>query len=226
VIHYDQKTSRIRVHPHRTTSLVVIIGTLLAVIVPRAWRANVDAKYSLVRQNGSELAAYAQQWAEQMIQASASNSGASMTDYFNSLSTPGSGSAASAAWVAHQTGNNIDNWSATNDVTDRLPDAEVEASVEDIIPPERLPRNPFNGAHVFAPTNNPWIQQTVIPGTLACGAAPDSGFRYYAMLYQGTGSTEFWVGSFGTNPGIVFHAGQSTTISGLRNGVFVARLAL
>jgi prepilin-type N-terminal cleavage/methylation domain-containing protein len=27
--------------------VVVIIGVLLAVIVPRAWRANVDAKYGL-----------------------------------------------------------------------------------------------------------------------------------------------------------------------------------
>jgi len=31
--------------------VVVIIGILLSVIVPRAWRANIDAKYGLVRQN-------------------------------------------------------------------------------------------------------------------------------------------------------------------------------
>jgi len=50
--------------------VVVIIGILLAVIVPRAWRANIDAKYGLVRQNASELASFAQQWAEEQIEAS------------------------------------------------------------------------------------------------------------------------------------------------------------
>ena len=38
--------------------VVVIIGLMLAVIVPRAWRANIDAKYGLVRQNCSELATF------------------------------------------------------------------------------------------------------------------------------------------------------------------------
>ena len=45
----------------------VIIGVLLAIIVPRAWRANVDTKYQLVRQAGTELAGYAQQWAHEEL---------------------------------------------------------------------------------------------------------------------------------------------------------------
>ena len=42
--------------------VVVIIGLMLAVIVPRAWRANIDSKYGLVRQNCSELASFGSQW--------------------------------------------------------------------------------------------------------------------------------------------------------------------
>lgn len=206
--------------------VVVIIGILLAVIVPRAWRANVDAKYGLVRQNATELVSYASEWAEQMIQASDSSSGATITDYYITLSTPGGGSTAGATYIANQTtsGGNNDNWTSTVDVSDRDPNP-VEASVEDIIPPERLPRNPFNGANVFASTNHPWDQQTPIPGALACGRAPepDGNFIYFAMLFQGTGSTHF---QFSAAPELVFHAGQDLTLPGLRNGIFMARVAL
>ena len=45
--------------------VVLVIGFMLAVIVPRGLRANTDAKYNLVRQNGSELASYANDWIEQ-----------------------------------------------------------------------------------------------------------------------------------------------------------------
>ena len=47
--------------------VVMIIGFMLAVILPRGLRATTDAKYNLVRQNGSELAAYANDWIEQQI---------------------------------------------------------------------------------------------------------------------------------------------------------------
>ncbi|MBW2208595.1 MAG: prepilin-type N-terminal cleavage/methylation domain-containing protein, partial [Deltaproteobacteria bacterium] len=35
--------------------VIVIIGIILAVIVPRAWRANIEAKYGLLQQAATEL---------------------------------------------------------------------------------------------------------------------------------------------------------------------------
>lgn len=65
--------------------VVVIMGIMLAVIVPRGQRATVDAKYSQVRQNGSEVAAFALQWAELMINAQDDSAGATLKDYMDSL---------------------------------------------------------------------------------------------------------------------------------------------
>ena len=47
--------------------VVMIIGFMLAVILPRGLRATTDAKYNLVRQNGAEIAAFANDWVEQQI---------------------------------------------------------------------------------------------------------------------------------------------------------------
>lgn len=211
--------------------VVVIIGILLAVIVPRAWRANVDAKYSLVRQNATELASFASQWAEQQMEAQDLTSTATITNYYVSLSSPAHGSAAST-WIAERrtppggSGETPHNWTALNDITGRHIAGDTgnnppETSVEDTIPPERLPRNPFNGASVFAETNHPWGMQSVIPGALACGSADDEGFIYFAFIFQGTDSSSY-AAEDGSD---TFHAGQQATLPGLRNGIFMARLA-
>jgi prepilin-type N-terminal cleavage/methylation domain-containing protein len=43
--------------------VIVIIALILAVVIPRAWRAHVDSRFSLVRQAATELAAFGNQWA-------------------------------------------------------------------------------------------------------------------------------------------------------------------
>ncbi len=65
--------------------VVVIIGIMLAVIVPRAWRANVDSKYNLVRQVGSELASFAMEWAEKQIEAQTDQSTSTLNSYLVAL---------------------------------------------------------------------------------------------------------------------------------------------
>jgi prepilin-type N-terminal cleavage/methylation domain-containing protein len=192
--------------------VVVIIGILLAVIVPRAWRANIDAKYGLVRQNASELASFAQQWAEEQIEASETISSATVATYFNTLSDGDDG-----RWVANGASNWTDNGTVI-DITGRLPTAP-ESVVSDIIPPERLQRNPFNGASVFVSTNLPGASAPV-PGALACGRQVDGTFYYYGLVFQGTDST---AGTLDDDDAS-FHAGQGVeTIAGLRNGIFMAR---
>jgi prepilin-type N-terminal cleavage/methylation domain-containing protein len=195
--------------------VTVIIGSLLAVIVPRAWRASVDAKYGLVRQNATELAAYAGKWAGQMIGASATSSSATMTNYYDSLTDETSG-----RWLA-EAGAGSGNWQSTPiTITDRDP-ALPEAVVSDFIPPERSLRNPFSGTNVFLDWNGA-PDGTIIPGALACGRAEDGSYYYYALVFLGTDSQNADADPDASD----FHAGQSvTSLEGLRNGVFMARTA-
>ena len=81
--------------------VVMIIGFMLAVIVPRGLRATTDAKYNLVRQNASELASHANEWIEQQILAQDEISTATRAAYLTSLVE-----GLAAAWVADGTANN------------------------------------------------------------------------------------------------------------------------
>ncbi|MEA1923198.1 MAG: prepilin-type N-terminal cleavage/methylation domain-containing protein [Pseudomonadota bacterium] len=221
--------------------VVVIIGLMLVVIVPRAWRANIDTKYALIRQNCSELASFANQWAEEQIEASVEKyTEATKFNYLYSLAD-NSGSLQTSPplpmseWIARQ--GHANNWIESNALVG-IPgrcsgDSNVstandppECSVEAIIAPEKLPRNPFNGASVFVAANDPEDSGFVTPGAIAFGCANDpvggGNFAYFAFVFQGTDAISV---NLGLNDTDVVHAGQeSQTITGLRNGVYVARL--
>ena len=193
--------------------VVVIIGIMLAVIVPRAWRANIDAKYAMVRQSGSELCSYGLQWAEEQLNAQSDDSTATINTYLITLCSSG---ATNYLW----TGADDSNWNkrgTLQGVTGRnTTNAPPETSVEGIVPPEKVPRNPFNGASYFLSANVPSGTYNWVPGALAGSYIADTGgWNYFALLFQGTDNK---VGNLG------FHAGQdNTSIEGLRNGIFFAR---
>ncbi|NOX24964.1 MAG: prepilin-type N-terminal cleavage/methylation domain-containing protein, partial [Deltaproteobacteria bacterium] len=71
--------------------VVVVMGLMLAVIVPRGQRATTDVKYSIVRQNASELASFANGWVEQEMLAQddtqISRSTSTRGDYLTSLTS-------------------------------------------------------------------------------------------------------------------------------------------
>ena len=191
--------------------VVVIIGVMLAVIVPRAWRANIDSKYGLVRQSCSELASFGMEWAEEQSQAQADSDSATIKAYLDTLA---------GDWVA----STATNWmGATIGVSGRsnIP----QATVNDIVPPEKHPRNPFSGPSVFSTANNPGIQGNPVPGAIYCGSINETtGYQYYAFLFQGTDSTEFYLVA-GER---LFHGGQdnlngSLELEEFRNGIFFAR---
>ena len=193
--------------------VVVIIGIMLAVIVPRAWRANVDTKYSLVRQNCNELASFGMQWVEQQTQAQPEDCGIRQKDYLDSLSN---------WWVASSA---FLNWVAPKSVTHGSCTLTPEAAVTGIVPPDKRPRNPFNGVSVFEAPNDPFAAGQIVAGAIGCGSTNEaSGSTYYAFLWMGTDSTSTPFPNAGT-----FHAGQkkfavvATRLEGLRNGVFFAR---
>jgi hypothetical protein len=97
-------------------------------------------------------------------------------------------------------------------------DADASISVQGIVPPEKQPRNPFNGASYFVGANDG--ASGVIPGALAFTFQDDTtitaggNFNYYAFLFHGTDSADT----------ASFYASQdAATETGLRNGVFAAR---
>ena len=207
--------------------VVVIIGIMLAVIVPRAWRANVDTKYGLIRQNGAELGSFAMQWVEDCIQSQDPNYSTAVTaNYYASLSGAANGDPAAAQkWIADPTGNA---W-----VSDPPPvvlgrtfgetgtDTYPENPVKALVPPEKSMTNPFNGLNVFAPGSSPTVAGVPVTGAMACamGTQETDGWWYVALLFQGTDST-----TVGTTDTTTFFAGQDSTAQGLRNGIFVARI--
>jgi len=196
--------------------VVAIIGAVLAVVIPRAHRASVDAKYQLVRQNCSELAAWANTWAQgelerQPLEVSGSAVTLTLGDYFLSLGDQGS-----VDWVADSDGSS--NWQGTLQTVGG--GYTPGAAVADIMPQDKIMRNPFNGVSVFISSNLP--ASAPVTGAVGCawvseGSSPD--YNYFALVFQGTDSTTL---SGGTG----FYAGQDeTSLAGLRNGVFMARTA-
>ena len=209
--------------------VTVIIGVLMAVIVPRAWRANIDAKYQLVRQAGTELAGYAQQWAQQELLNQDRDSAGMLNWYLATLAGWTSGTysnkiqwlpSTSANWIGPQVrvrGRNTTTWSAGS--------ANFPSSgVVSLIPPDKIPVNPFNGASYFLAANYPSSLGHAVAGALACGSgSEDPGsqwdhYNYYALVFQGTGNEA----TSPTDPD-AFHAGMGSTMEGLRNGIFIAR---
>ncbi len=201
--------------------VVVIIGIMLAVIVPRAWRANVDSKYNLVRQVGSELASFAMEWAEKQIEAQTDQSTSTLNSYLVALT---GGQPYDYVYVAGNPTywNNRTPASGGDPIVGRNAiDDTADATVEDMVPPEKTPRNPFNGASYWLAVNDPssagggaGYQHEA--GAIACAYGQDGSWNYFALLFQGTEATN----------ASEFHAGQDyQNLEGLRNGIFVARVA-
>ena len=216
--------------------VVLIIGFMLAVILPRGLRATTDAKYNLVRQNAAELAAYGNDWVEQQILAQDEDSTASRADYLDTLVARTAGGTAAghtAAWVAYRW---ISNWN--NNVNGRIPvagrnmnniaDSIPENTVEDIIEPAKMPRNPFNGAAIFNYAN--YDANIVIPGAVACAVAEDNStggaFDYYSFVFLGTDSiiTRWRPDRSDMHGGMGNDGAGVLSLANLRQGVFFTKV--
>ena len=206
--------------------VMLIIGLILAVILPRAHRAKIEAKYELTRQNCVELARYGNEWAEYQQETQGETSAAVRKNYLDSLSSGTDG-----AWVADTASSN---WADNNvpvegrkDSLDPDTDQPPSTSVRERFPPETALRNPFNGTALFLETNLPSGDRPV-PGAVACAsqpldpAEPDGPhYYYYALIFQGVNS-----GSTDLTDENTFYPGQrATTLEGLRNGIFMATAA-
>jgi prepilin-type N-terminal cleavage/methylation domain-containing protein len=183
--------------------VIIIIGVILAVVVPRAYRANIDAKYNLVRQAASELANWGNEWAERTLEAQDSSSTCTLNDHVFTLSGVFTGNANSGNWV------NV-NDTLTGDCR---PGDPILSSVLNIMPQDKQPRNPFTGASYFGTANDGGSLQA---GLLYLGQFDDGTYVHYYFVFTGTDSTS-------TND---FYAGMGIgDLTALRNGIFFARLA-
>ena len=195
--------------------VAVIVGAILAVVIPRAWRANVDTKYSLLRQSCTELASWGNEWAQRQLESQdAVNDSADLNDYMETLT---GGSVGAVEWVGRD---GESNWN-TNDPTDYVSvpskisnGTYPTAKVLEILAQDKLPRNPFNGLSVFAAPNDGF--GSVVPGAVGCAWRLSGTQRYYALIFLGTDSD--------TNSD--FYAGQGTGLDGLRSGIFMAQLSI
>jgi prepilin-type N-terminal cleavage/methylation domain-containing protein len=198
--------------------VMVIMGIMLAVIVPRAWRANVDAKYTLCRQNCTELAKYTQEWCENMLQAQAEDDTATLKDYYQSLKRNQAGVYAAPVALG---GNYTDNWNDNKGQLKVNNRTEIpETCVEALAPPDKKIRNPFNGSGIFDTPNDFYTARHAISGAIAFTGGADGSYTYYALLFQGTDNETY---SLSANSS--FHAGMGPNgLGAIRNGIFVARV--
>lgn len=222
-------------------TVTALIALMLWVMIPIGLRSRIDATYSVVRQNCSELASYTSQWAQNAVLAQdEKKSVATLGDYYGSLAglsqSPALGPAP-GAWVAENTGPS--NWRENRDgnnivlrkvISGRFMNGKSstapENCVENIIPKDRSILNPFNKISVFNAENFPISKSDggngPVPGAIAFGGFREKqeGWTYFAFVFQGTNNTNIKLDENDT-----FLPGMSLQkMEGLHNGIFAARI--
>jgi len=209
--------------------VIVVIGVMLAVITPRAYRANIDAKYGVVRQGAVELTSYALDWANQGLASQDQELSASSLDrYMASLAgqAPEEGfNFPNAEWIARGADGGS-NWNAVNLSRRGIFGRSnlITNAVQDMLSGNKILVNPFNGVSVFLSSNDPNESGNPVTGALGCGGVLEGtdGMHYYALVFPGTDSSTTDADKNPINTDL--YAGQNAgTLSGLRNGIFLAR---
>ncbi len=95
----------------------------------------------------------------------------------------------------------------------------ITETVEDIMPQEKQPRNPFNGLSYLAVGNDGSTLQT---GQLyLAGQLDNDGFENYYFVFYGTDSSTDYEWHAGMGSGTW---NNNIPLANLRNGIFMARL--
>lgn len=179
--------------------VIAIIGVILSVVLPRALRANREVKFNQVRQTGSEIGSYIVQWAQDQVVAQTESSKYSIKDYLMESIGPETTGIKSGPIVNKYTGNENFN------------------GVEKLVPPEKLPINPFNGASYFNIVNDDTAN---VPGRkpgllyFVSGIDPVGKGTYRNFYFIYTGVNGNWHGQM-----------NHEDPDAIRRGVFVTRLA-
>ncbi len=221
--------------------VVGIVGLMLWVMIPIGLRTRTDAAYGVVRQNCSELASYTSQWAERSVMAQdEQRSYATLADYYGSLAglygapeigpTPGewvaSGPAPSSWCRRHDRHHSITTRNIDGRYMNGKRSTAPETTVAEMVPASNPIINPFTNVSIFDSIHYPKPVADggngPVPGAIAFGGFREKAGEWvtYGFVFQGklNAGTEL-NGEDTFLPGMNLH-----TISGLRNGVFVARL--
>jgi prepilin-type N-terminal cleavage/methylation domain-containing protein len=189
--------------------VLAIAGLLFAVILPRAWRARSDASYTLIRQAAAELGAWGLEWSERNLAAQGETDTCTLDDYLATL----------VGYTGGKNDGTDNNWfGSINGMTGvgGCRTSAVTFTVEDILPQEKQPRNPFTGlAYLHALHDGTSVQ----PGLLYCAVLADNdGYNNYSFVFTGAEAVDStdWHAGMGD--------GLPVSFEGLRNGIFVARL--
>jgi hypothetical protein len=164
-------------------------------------RANVDSKFSLIRQTSSEIATATMAWAQE--RASAQRAGENYTTKaFLYDGIPGDADRPAVEPL-------VENYTG-NDVFD---------GVESRFSTNRPPSNPFNETNYFAAVNDDSRVPSPKPGLLYLGAQPDPNASEYINFYYVMTATG------GEDDGAAWYGGMDPDDPDtVRRGVFVARL--
>lgn len=177
--------------------VLTIIGTLLAVILPRGARVRQEARFSLVRQDASEIASYVVQWGQQQTEAQLQESPYTIVDYFMGPVDPKVAGFDSPPLVNTYTGNPaFDGVEATMPSTDQPP------------------ANPFNEVSYFNLVNNDEKAPSKKPGLLffVSDVQVTLNQKQRVFYFIFTGMDGKWHGQM-----------ASDTPDGIRRGIFVTR---
>lgn len=188
---------------------VLMIGLLMAFIIPKLITFRIEARYQVVRQSCNELSSYVQQWVQKsMLVQDDLRSSAVIADYVATLAnreppdrfTPPPQT--TAQWIATSLRpNNWNNNRIRYDLNDqRVPipgrwlakkrNAPPESVVEDNIPGDKAIKNPFSGKNIFRADNDPLYRKQPIPGAMAFASVlGPNGSISYGFCFQGRDST-------------------------------------
>jgi prepilin-type N-terminal cleavage/methylation domain-containing protein len=185
--------------------VAIIIAAILAVIIPRAFRANVDAKYSMVRQAASELGKWGITWAERNLKTQDVADTCNLNAY--------------VAELVGYTGDDATYWPSNSTLpTMACRDPEPSTTVAGIMPQNQVLQNPFTGLSYLNSDND--------------GASVRAGLLYVAVADETVGSETYknyyfvYTGSDATSAA-AWYAGMGNgapSLQEMKNGVFIARL--
>ena len=180
-------------------AVLLILGLAAALVIPRAMRAQTDSNFSLVRQYGSEISGYIMTWAQTQAQAQRTSTSFTIKDFLTEDVGPDAGAGlTSNKLIEKYTGNDDYN------------------GVETLMPPDRMPVNPFNETSYFDRVNDDTQAPSTKPGLLYLASKPDPtqpNYLNFYLLVSAGGDEALWYGD-----------ADDRDPDKIRRGVFVARL--
>ena len=210
--------------------VMVIVGLVIAVVVPRVWRASADAKYNILRQHCAEIASVANMWCEAQVDSQDQESTASLINYVAYIAGQRRGFGLRyryGAWIAY-TRDEIPCFSnAIVTMPGRIVGGENNYTptgpAVKMLPRDKVLKNPFSGQNLVE-------TQYGNPGATAILAAIEdvdaAGAIYASVWFQGleVGDSSYlveWSHFYGFIEDEVFGDGRQRYV---RQGVFMTRV--